>query len=144
MRHTHKSLLADWERDTHTHTQRQAKTRKRKILILCFSLSVLNMCTTEENSGCLTRVTLQKLQEQHSPLLPACLPNWDVLGRGGCLPRWNVQGRGRLLNRQFPEITGEDNLTVFSYSGRVKFPEWRWQQRRADLRHFELFRHDLL
>ena len=44
-------------------------------------------------------------------------------------------------NRRFPEITGEDNLTVFSYSGRVKSPEWRWQQRRADLRHFEIFRH---
>ena len=44
-------------------------------------------------------------------------------------------------NRQFPEITDEDNLTMFSYSGRVKSPEWRWQQRRADLRHFEIFRH---
>ena len=44
-------------------------------------------------------------------------------------------------NRRFPEITGEDNLTVFSYSGRVKSPEWRWQWRRADLRHFKIFRH---
>ena len=44
-------------------------------------------------------------------------------------------------NRRFPEITGEDNLTVFSYSGRVKSPEQRWQWRRADLRHFEIFRH---
>ena len=44
-------------------------------------------------------------------------------------------------NRRFPEIPGEDNLTVFSYSGRVKSPEWRWQRRRADLRHFETFRH---
>ena len=44
-------------------------------------------------------------------------------------------------NRQFPEITGEENLTVFSYSGRVKSPEWRWQRRRADLQHFEIFRH---
>ena len=44
-------------------------------------------------------------------------------------------------NWRFPEITGEDNLTVFSYSGRVKSPEWRWQWRRADLRHFEIFRH---
>ena len=44
-------------------------------------------------------------------------------------------------NRRFPEITGEDNLTVFSYYGRVKSPEWRWQRRRADLRHFEIFRH---
>ena len=46
-----------------------------------------------------------------------------------------------LNNRRFPEITGEDNLTMFSYSGRVKSPEWRWQRRRADLRHFEIFRH---
>ena len=38
-------------------------------------------------------------------------------------------------------MTGEDNLTVFSYSGRVKSPEWRWQRRRADLRHFEVFRY---
>ena len=45
------------------------------------------------------------------------------------------------LNRRFPEIIGEDNLTVFSYSGRVKSPEWRWQRREADLRHFEIFRH---
>ena len=44
-------------------------------------------------------------------------------------------------NRWFPEITGEDNLIVFSYSGRVKSLEWRWHQRRADLRHFEIFRH---
>ena len=43
-------------------------------------------------------------------------------------------------NRRFPKITGEDNLTVFSYSGRVKSPEWKWQRRRADLRHFEIFR----
>ena len=40
-------------------------------------------------------------------------------------------------HRRFPEITGEDNLTVFSYSGRVKFPEWRQQWRRADLWQFE-------
>ena len=39
-------------------------------------------------------------------------------------------------NRRFPEITGKDNLTVFSYSGRVNSPEWRWQLRRADLRQF--------
>ena len=44
-------------------------------------------------------------------------------------------------NRRFPEITGEDNLTVFSYSGRVKSPEWRQQRRRADLWHFEIIRH---
>ena len=43
-------------------------------------------------------------------------------------------------NRQFPEITGKDNLTVFSYSRRVKSPEGRQQQRRADLRQFEIFR----
>ena len=36
-------------------------------------------------------------------------------------------------NRRFPEITGKDNLTVFSYSERVKSPEWRRQLRRADL-----------
>ena len=30
---------------------------------------------------------------------------------------------------------------MFSYSGRVKSPEWRWQWRRADLRHLEIFRH---
>ena len=46
-----------------------------------------------------------------------------------------------LYNRRFPEITGEDNLTVFSYSGRVESPEWRWQRWRADLQHFEIFRH---
>ena len=31
-------------------------------------------------------------------------------------------------------------MTVFSYSGRVKSPELRWHRRRADLRHFEIFR----
>ena len=41
-----------------------------------------------------------------------------------------------VLNRRFPEIAGKDNLTVFSYSGRVKSPEWRRQLRRADLRQF--------
>ena len=44
-------------------------------------------------------------------------------------------------NRQFPEITGDANLTVFSYSWRVKSPEWRRQRRRADLWHFQIFRH---
>ena len=44
-------------------------------------------------------------------------------------------------NRQFPEITGKDNLTVFSYTGRVKSPEWRRQLRRADLQQFQIFRH---
>ena len=39
-------------------------------------------------------------------------------------------------NRRFPEITDEDKLTVFSYSRRVKSPEWRRQLGRADLRHF--------
>ena len=43
--------------------------------------------------------------------------------------------------RRFLEITGEDNLTVFSYSGRVKSPEWRRQRTRADLRQFYIFRH---
>ena len=44
----------------------------------------------------------------------------------------------RVSNRRFPERkkTGKDNLTVFSYSGRVKSPEWRRQLRRADLRQF--------
>ena len=32
-------------------------------------------------------------------------------------------------------------MTVFSYSGRVKSPEWRRQLRRADLRQFSIFRH---
>ena len=32
-------------------------------------------------------------------------------------------------------------MTVFSYSGRVKPPEWRRQRRRTDLRQFQIFRH---
>ena len=44
-------------------------------------------------------------------------------------------------NRRFPEITGEDNLTMFSYAGRVKSPEWRRQWRRASLQQFQIFRH---
>ena len=32
-------------------------------------------------------------------------------------------------------------MTVFSYSGIVKSPEWRRQLRRADLRQFLIFRH---
>ena len=44
-----------------------------------------------------------------------------------------------IANRQFLEITGKDNLTVFSY--RESEVPWRWQWRRADLRHFEIFRH---
>ena len=30
---------------------------------------------------------------------------------------------------------------MFSYSRRVKSPEWRWQRRRANPWHFEIFRH---
>ena len=44
-------------------------------------------------------------------------------------------------NRRFPEITGKDNLPVFSYSGRMKSPEWRRQRIRADVRQFWIFRH---
>ena len=33
---------------------------------------------------------------------------------------------------------------MFSYTGRVKSPEWRWRRRRADLRHFEIFRHGFI
>ena len=33
-------------------------------------------------------------------------------------------------------------MTVFSYSEKVKSPKWRWHRRRADLRHFEIFRHE--
>ena len=46
------------------------------------------------------------------------------------------------LNRRFLEITGKDNLTVCSYSGRVKSPEWRRHWRRADLQQFWIFRHE--
>ena len=46
-----------------------------------------------------------------------------------------------LPKRRFPEITGKDNLTVFSYSGRVKSPEWRRRLRTAVLRQFYIFRH---
>ena len=46
-----------------------------------------------------------------------------------------------LFNRRFPEIAGKDNLTVFSYPGRVKSPEWRRQLRRADLQQFQIFGH---
>ena len=54
---------------------------------------------------------------------------------------WGSAQREAVFNGRFPEITGEDNLTVFSYSGRVKSPEWKRQRRRADVRHFEIFRH---
>ena len=59
------------------------------------------------------------------------------------IQQWSSETESKEIyyDRRFPEITGEDNLTVFSYSGRVKSPERRWQQRRADLRHFEIFRH---
>ena len=57
-----------------------------------------------------------------------------------CKRLWLLMQR-LFWNRRFPEVTGEDNLTGFSYSGRVKSPEWRWQRRRADLWHFEIFRH---
>ena len=35
-------------------------------------------------------------------------------------------------------ISGNNRRRYFSYSWRA---QWRWQQRRADLRHFEIFRH---
>ena len=54
--------------------------------------------------------------------------------------KWTDHLDVKRRNRRFPEITGEDNLTVFSYSRRVK-SEWRWQRRIANLRHFEIFRH---
>ena len=44
-------------------------------------------------------------------------------------------------NRRFLEITGEDKFDSVFLIGRVKSPEWRWQRRRANLWHFEIFRH---
>ena len=41
----------------------------------------------------------------------------------------------RLFRKQFPEITGEDNLTVFL----LRESEVPWIE--VDLRHFEIFRH---
>ena len=52
-----------------------------------------------------------------------------------------IESTHKGVNRRFLEITGKDNLTVFSYSERVKSPEWRRQLRRADLRQFYIFRH---
>ena len=59
-------------------------------------------------------------------------------GGGGGVWSENVSNVAKIHNRRFPEITGEDNLAVFSYSGRVKSPEWRRQWRTADLRVFDL------
>ena len=59
------------------------------------------------------------------------------------MTRWDT-GRSR-RGLSIPTATHRTccshNLTVFSYSGRLKSHEWRWQRRRADLRHFEIFRH---
>ena len=43
-------------------------------------------------------------------------------------------------NRRFPEITGEDNLSVFLLR-ESEVPWMEVQRRRTDLRHFEIFRH---
>ena len=48
----------------------------------------------------------------------------------------HVESTHKGVNRQFPEITGETNLTVFVYSWRVKSPEWRRQWRSTDMRQF--------
>ena len=72
-------------------------------------------------------------------LLEICV-NWCETLRILC--QWHekcVQYKPRIDD--FLKITGKDNLTVFSYSGRVKSPEWRRQRRRADLRQFQIFRH---
>ena len=66
---------------------------------------------------------------------------WQSLEEGAGKRCLECGGATEDFNRRFPEITGEDNLTVFSSSGRVKSPEWRWKRRRADLRHFEIFKH---
>ena len=60
-------------------------------------------------------------------------PPLELTGRPSWGRKQHVHGH---IYRRFPEITGKDNLTVFSYSGRVKSPEWRRQLRRADLRQF--------
>ena len=66
---------------------------------------------------------LIKLENSFNPLLFKAIHHPGSWGR-------------KLVNRRFPEITGKNNLTVFSYSGRVKSPEWRRHLRRADLRQF--------
>ena len=64
--------------------------------------------------------------------------SWPLLE---CLTSIKKRRRHSVGNRRFLEVTGKDNLTVFSYSGRVKSPEWRQQLRRADQRWFWIFRH---
>ena len=66
-------------------------------------------------------------------------PEYSFVAVGRILPTRSAKKSSP--NRRFPEITGKDNLTVFSYSGRVKSPEWRRQLRRADLRQFQIFGH---
>ena len=61
------------------------------------------------------------------------LPNFLHVQKWSSYIFRNHIGLFQFINRRFLEITGKDNLTVFSYSGRVKSPEWRWQLRRADL-----------
>ena len=57
-------------------------------------------------------------------------------GQWGTAPRQEFSHFPPLHNRGYSEITGKDNLTAFSYSGRVKSPEGRQQLRRVDLRQF--------
>ena len=76
----------------------------------------------------------------------SCVPPVTVLRNMAvrlkvCVRMHKTLKRNTPCNRQFPEITGKDNFTVFSYSGRVKSPEWRWQLRRANLRQLYIFRH---
>ena len=106
---------------------------------------------------CCSRVELcARVTSQGEPLeMPAatlqaanCQLCWTTAGRGQvgtCIPitvKGHVSQYSRYrcehwrANRRFPEITGKDNLTVFSYSGVVKSPECARQRRRADLRQF--------
>ena len=107
-------------------------------LSLSLSLSELVACVMSEElcqSGCVC-------DHQHFPIRLAhigffsfvCDSGLCLLGICHLLPLSVLQQF--ISNRQFPEITGEDNLTVFSYSGRMKPPEWRQQRRRAILQQF--------
>ena len=97
----------------------------------CYNITFICTPTNQETVSVLEK-TQAKTNKQQQPILYALQCELNTTP----YTKWNSYD-----NRRFPEITGEDNLTMFSYSWRVKSPEWRRQRRRADLRQFQIFRH---
>ena len=89
------------------------------------------------------------MNNKHTRIYISFIQNWSEKSSGDLVVIQEYllemyRAKTQFINRRFPKITGEDNLTMFSHSWRVKSTEWRRQRRRALCDSFRYSGMDLL